>query len=178
MCICISEVLIFMVFVVVAEMAARTLGGFLVLLSVIVICEAASVFQPITDAHRSAALELFKPSDGSFGRWIFSLSWILISPFLGILFILFSRFLVWLSRIWNFSNLVGWIELNDTLSGFASFLCLISIFLFCFLAFCSIWFGVVDLVFILVIVVFLISSSVILSKRILTIWFDINFVPV
>lgn len=68
MCICISEVLIFMVFVVVAEMAARTLGGFLVLLSVIVICEAASVFQPITDAHRSAALELFKPSDGSFGR--------------------------------------------------------------------------------------------------------------
>ncbi|GMN48999.1 hypothetical protein TIFTF001_018171 [Ficus carica] len=39
----------------------------MVLLSVIVICEAASVFQPITDAHRSAALELFKPSDGSFG---------------------------------------------------------------------------------------------------------------
>ncbi|EXB88375.1 Dolichyl-diphosphooligosaccharide--protein glycosyltransferase subunit 2 [Morus notabilis] len=48
-------------------MAVRALGGFLVLLSVIAICEAASVFQPITDAHRSAALELFKPTDGSFG---------------------------------------------------------------------------------------------------------------
>lgn len=52
----------------VAEMAARNLGGFLVLVLAVAICEAASVYQPITEAHRSAALELFKPVGGSFGR--------------------------------------------------------------------------------------------------------------
>ncbi|KAL5561928.1 hypothetical protein UlMin_031675 [Ulmus minor] len=48
-------------------MAASNLVGFLVLVLVFTICEAASVFQPITDSHRSAALELFVPTDGSFG---------------------------------------------------------------------------------------------------------------
>ena len=52
----------------VSGMAARNLGGFLVLVLAVAICDAASVFQPITEAHRSAALELFKPVDGSFGR--------------------------------------------------------------------------------------------------------------
>ncbi|PON62650.1 Dolichyl-diphosphooligosaccharide--protein glycosyltransferase subunit Swp [Parasponia andersonii] len=47
-------------------MAARNLSGFLVLVLVIAICEAAFVFHPITDAHRSAALDLFTPLDGSF----------------------------------------------------------------------------------------------------------------
>uniref|UniRef100_A0A803PGL8 Dolichyl-diphosphooligosaccharide--protein glycosyltransferase subunit 2 n=1 Tax=Cannabis sativa TaxID=3483 RepID=A0A803PGL8_CANSA len=47
-------------------MAARKLAGFLVLALVITICEAASVFQPITNAHRSAASQLFTPVDGSF----------------------------------------------------------------------------------------------------------------
>ncbi|KAF4358172.1 hypothetical protein F8388_009455 [Cannabis sativa] len=47
-------------------MAARNLAGFLVLALVITICEAASVFQPITNAHRSAASQLFTPVDGSF----------------------------------------------------------------------------------------------------------------
>ncbi|KAK4573124.1 hypothetical protein RGQ29_031192 [Quercus rubra] len=46
---------------------ARNLGGFLVLFLAISICEAASIFQPISDSHRSAALELFSPADGSFG---------------------------------------------------------------------------------------------------------------
>ncbi|KAK7845699.1 dolichyl-diphosphooligosaccharide--protein glycosyltransferase subunit 2 [Quercus suber] len=46
---------------------ARNLGGFLVLFLAIAICEAASIFQPISDSHRSAALELFSPTDGSFG---------------------------------------------------------------------------------------------------------------
>lgn len=49
---------------------ARNLGGFLVLFLAISICEAASIFQPISDSHRSAALELFSPTDGSFGRSI------------------------------------------------------------------------------------------------------------
>ncbi|KAH7577686.1 hypothetical protein JRO89_XS01G0285000 [Xanthoceras sorbifolium] len=45
---------------------ARSLAGFLVLILTISICEAASIFQPISDSHRSAALDLFKPVDGSF----------------------------------------------------------------------------------------------------------------
>ncbi|KAK2633691.1 hypothetical protein Ddye_016266 [Dipteronia dyeriana] len=45
---------------------ARSLAGFLVLVLAISICEAASIFQPISDSHRSAALVLFKPVDGSF----------------------------------------------------------------------------------------------------------------
>ncbi|KAG2719212.1 hypothetical protein I3760_03G257300 [Carya illinoinensis] len=46
---------------------ARNLVGFLVLVLAISICEAASIFQPISESHRSAALELFTPTDGSFG---------------------------------------------------------------------------------------------------------------
>ncbi|XP_062164007.1 dolichyl-diphosphooligosaccharide--protein glycosyltransferase subunit 2 [Alnus glutinosa] len=46
---------------------AGSLAGFLVLLLAVSICEAASIFQPISDSHRSAALELFAPTDGSFG---------------------------------------------------------------------------------------------------------------
>ncbi|KDP26516.1 hypothetical protein JCGZ_17674 [Jatropha curcas] len=51
---------------------ARSLGGFLVLLAAALIysasvASAASIFQPISDSHRSAALELFSPRDGSFG---------------------------------------------------------------------------------------------------------------
>ncbi|CAI9776671.1 unnamed protein product [Fraxinus pennsylvanica] len=47
-------------------------SGFLVLASVLVasiasFCGSAAIFNPISDAHRSAALELFSPSDGSFG---------------------------------------------------------------------------------------------------------------
>ncbi|VVA25970.1 PREDICTED: dolichyl-diphosphooligosaccharide-- [Prunus dulcis] len=49
------------------SMATRNLGGFLVLILAIAICEAASVFQPISDSHRSAASELFTANDGSFG---------------------------------------------------------------------------------------------------------------
>ncbi|KAK3193519.1 hypothetical protein Dsin_024829 [Dipteronia sinensis] len=45
---------------------ARSLAGFLVLILAISICDAASIFQPISDSHRSAALDLFKPVDGSF----------------------------------------------------------------------------------------------------------------
>ncbi|XP_060667481.1 dolichyl-diphosphooligosaccharide--protein glycosyltransferase subunit 2 isoform X2 [Ziziphus jujuba] len=48
-------------------MATRNLGGFLVLVLAFTICEAASVFQPISDSHLSAALELFAPVSGSFG---------------------------------------------------------------------------------------------------------------
>ncbi|GKV01830.1 hypothetical protein SLEP1_g14348 [Rubroshorea leprosula] len=46
---------------------ARNLGRFLVLILLVSICDAASVFQPISDSHRSAALELFTPVNGSFG---------------------------------------------------------------------------------------------------------------
>ncbi|XP_031284403.1 dolichyl-diphosphooligosaccharide--protein glycosyltransferase subunit 2 [Pistacia vera] len=46
---------------------ARSLVGFLVLFFAISICHAASIFQPISDSHRSAALDVFKPVDGSFG---------------------------------------------------------------------------------------------------------------
>ncbi|KAG7546731.1 Dolichyl-diphosphooligosaccharide--protein glycosyltransferase subunit Swp1 [Arabidopsis suecica] len=43
-------------------------GGvrFLVLILTVAICGAASVFQPISDAHRSAALDVFVPVDGSY----------------------------------------------------------------------------------------------------------------
>ncbi|KAI3984827.1 hypothetical protein MKX01_039444, partial [Papaver californicum] len=44
---------------------ARNLGFLFVLISVVSICEA-SVFQPISENHRSAALELFSLVDGSF----------------------------------------------------------------------------------------------------------------
>ncbi|KAK3028143.1 hypothetical protein RJ639_039004 [Escallonia herrerae] len=46
---------------------ARNLGLLVVILSVTSICGGASIFTPISDAHRSAALELFAPTDGSFG---------------------------------------------------------------------------------------------------------------
>ncbi|XP_038693279.1 dolichyl-diphosphooligosaccharide--protein glycosyltransferase subunit 2-like isoform X1 [Tripterygium wilfordii] len=43
-------------------------GGFLVLILTILICLAdAVIFQPISDSHRSAAVELFTAVDGSFG---------------------------------------------------------------------------------------------------------------
>ncbi|KAI3830704.1 hypothetical protein MKX03_009905 [Papaver bracteatum] len=45
----------------------RNLGFLVVLISVLAtICEAATIFQPISENHRSAALELFSPADGSF----------------------------------------------------------------------------------------------------------------
>ncbi|KAL2487994.1 Dolichyl-diphosphooligosaccharide--protein glycosyltransferase subunit 2 [Forsythia ovata] len=37
------------------------------LASIALVCDSAAIFNPISDAHRSAALELFSPSDGSFG---------------------------------------------------------------------------------------------------------------
>ncbi|KAG8640205.1 hypothetical protein MANES_13G035300v8 [Manihot esculenta] len=51
---------------------ARSLRGFPALLVAVLICSAsmvsaASIFQPISDSHRSAALDLFAPLDGSFG---------------------------------------------------------------------------------------------------------------
>ncbi|XP_044493602.1 dolichyl-diphosphooligosaccharide--protein glycosyltransferase subunit 2-like isoform X1 [Mangifera indica] len=46
---------------------ATSLVGFLVLFLAISICHAASIVQPISDSHRSAALDVFKPVDGSFG---------------------------------------------------------------------------------------------------------------
>ncbi|KAK9945052.1 hypothetical protein M0R45_010584 [Rubus argutus] len=48
-------------------MATRNLGALLVLVLAITIREVASVFQPISDSHRSAASELFTPAEGSFG---------------------------------------------------------------------------------------------------------------
>lgn len=39
--------------------------GFLALLLIAAVCEAA-IFHPVSDSHRSAALEIFKPVDGSF----------------------------------------------------------------------------------------------------------------
>ncbi|XP_011028828.1 PREDICTED: dolichyl-diphosphooligosaccharide--protein glycosyltransferase subunit 2-like isoform X1 [Populus euphratica] len=48
---------------------AGSLEGFLVLIIAALICSssfASSIFQPISDSHRSAALELFTPRDGSF----------------------------------------------------------------------------------------------------------------
>ncbi|KAM1483884.1 hypothetical protein ACFX1Q_035644 [Malus domestica] len=51
-----------------SRMATISLGLFLVLVFAIAICHAAaSVFQPISDSHRSAASELFAPADGSYG---------------------------------------------------------------------------------------------------------------
>ncbi|WRX11226.1 Dolichyl-diphosphooligosaccharide--protein glycosyltransferase subunit Swp1 - like 1 [Theobroma cacao] len=47
---------------------ARSLAGFLALFLFVLICGAASLFQPISDSHRSAALELFTPTHGSFKR--------------------------------------------------------------------------------------------------------------
>jgi len=47
---------------------ARNLVRFLVLLYWISICQAAIIFQPISDSHRYAALEIFRPSNGAFGR--------------------------------------------------------------------------------------------------------------
>ncbi|KAA3474927.1 dolichyl-diphosphooligosaccharide--protein glycosyltransferase subunit 2-like [Gossypium australe] len=44
----------------------RSLVGFTVLLLFLSICESASFFQPISDSHRSAAVELFSPDHGSF----------------------------------------------------------------------------------------------------------------
>ncbi|KAK9280882.1 hypothetical protein L1049_003773 [Liquidambar formosana] len=46
---------------------ARNQAGFLVLILTISIWEAVATFHPISDSHRSAALELFAPIDGSFG---------------------------------------------------------------------------------------------------------------
>ncbi|KAH9785363.1 Dolichyl-diphosphooligosaccharide--protein glycosyltransferase subunit 2 [Citrus sinensis] len=45
---------------------ARSPLRFLVLILAISICHAAGIFHPISDSHRSAALDLFKPVDGSF----------------------------------------------------------------------------------------------------------------
>ncbi|KAH1081455.1 hypothetical protein J1N35_021216 [Gossypium stocksii] len=45
---------------------ARSLVGFTVLVLFLSICESASFFQPISDSHRSAAVELFSPDHGSF----------------------------------------------------------------------------------------------------------------
>ncbi|KAK9040978.1 hypothetical protein V6N11_016110 [Hibiscus sabdariffa] len=45
---------------------ARSIVGFLVLLLFLSFCEVASFFQPISDPHRSAALELFSLDHGSF----------------------------------------------------------------------------------------------------------------
>lgn len=49
---------------------ARDLG--LLVLAVLVLaasCESA-VYSPVSESHRSAALELFSPVDGSFGRLV------------------------------------------------------------------------------------------------------------
>uniref|UniRef100_A0A1J3GK09 Dolichyl-diphosphooligosaccharide--protein glycosyltransferase subunit 2 n=1 Tax=Noccaea caerulescens TaxID=107243 RepID=A0A1J3GK09_NOCCA len=45
---------------------ARGLVRFLVLILAVAICGAASVFQPISDSHRSAAQDVFVPVDGSY----------------------------------------------------------------------------------------------------------------
>ncbi|CAN6879039.1 unnamed protein product [Brassica oleracea] len=47
-------------------MMARCLARFLVSLLLVAICNAASVSQPISDSHRSAALDVFVPLDGSY----------------------------------------------------------------------------------------------------------------
>ncbi|CAN7109359.1 unnamed protein product, partial [Brassica rapa subsp. narinosa] len=49
-----------------AAMMERALVRFLVLILAVTICGAASVFQPISDSHRSAALDVFVPVDGSY----------------------------------------------------------------------------------------------------------------
>lgn len=45
---------------------ARKLGFTFLLLTVASICEAAALFNPISEAHKSAAIELFSPAAGSF----------------------------------------------------------------------------------------------------------------
>ncbi|KAI3772982.1 hypothetical protein L6452_04178 [Arctium lappa] len=45
---------------------ARNLGFIFVLLAVTSICNAVAIFHPISESHRSAALELFSPAAGSF----------------------------------------------------------------------------------------------------------------
>ncbi|KVI12342.1 Ribophorin II [Cynara cardunculus var. scolymus] len=45
---------------------ARSLGFIIVLLAVTSICDAVAIFHPISESHRSAALELFSPAAGSF----------------------------------------------------------------------------------------------------------------
>ncbi|KAK6937759.1 Dolichyl-diphosphooligosaccharide--protein glycosyltransferase subunit Swp1, partial [Dillenia turbinata] len=45
---------------------ARNYVRFLALILAISICSEAAIFRPISDSHRSAALDLFKPIDGSF----------------------------------------------------------------------------------------------------------------
>lgn len=47
-------------------------GGvrFLVLILAVAICGAASVIQPISDSHRSAAVDVFVPVDGSYKRLV------------------------------------------------------------------------------------------------------------
>ncbi|KAK3407154.1 hypothetical protein EUGRSUZ_K03255 [Eucalyptus grandis] len=48
-------------------MANNRMTGLLMLaLAALSICSAASIFRPVSDSHRSAALELFSPADGSF----------------------------------------------------------------------------------------------------------------
>ncbi|KAL0737963.1 hypothetical protein Bca4012_014173 [Brassica carinata] len=47
-------------------MMARGLARFLVSLLAVAICNAASISQPISDSHRSAALDVFVPVDGSY----------------------------------------------------------------------------------------------------------------
>ncbi|KAF2585910.1 hypothetical protein F2Q70_00034722 [Brassica cretica] len=47
-------------------MMERGLVRFLFLILAVAICGAASVFQPISDSHRSAALDVFVPVDGSY----------------------------------------------------------------------------------------------------------------
>ena len=50
---------------------ARGLSRFLVSLLFVAICNAASVSQPISESHRSAALDVFVPLDGSYKRLVF-----------------------------------------------------------------------------------------------------------
>ncbi|CAI9288440.1 unnamed protein product [Lactuca saligna] len=45
---------------------AMKLGFTFLLLAVASICEAAAIFNPISESHKSAAIELFSPADGSF----------------------------------------------------------------------------------------------------------------
>lgn len=53
-----------------AVMMAIGLVRFLVLILAVAICGAASVFQPISDSHRSAAQDVFVPVDGSYKRLV------------------------------------------------------------------------------------------------------------
>lgn len=53
-----------------AVMMAGSGLRFLVLILAVAICGAASVFQPISDSHRSAAVDVFVPVDGSYKRLV------------------------------------------------------------------------------------------------------------